>query len=62
MKNLRDDNILKLPDGYAQDVINQSRPWPFDLTEIKKKVPNAGHLWHIEHLCTVLMGELSKSH
>jgi pimeloyl-ACP methyl ester carboxylesterase len=72
-------------DGYAQDVINVSMPWPFDLTEIKKEVhvwqpeddtstppviarylksvipkchthyvPNAGHLWHIEHLCTVL--------
>ncbi len=72
-------------EGYAQDVINQSRPWPFDLSEIKKEVhvwqpeddtstppavarhlknvipkcrvhyiPNAGHFWHIEHLCTVL--------
>ena len=72
-------------DGYAQDGINVSRPWPFDLTEIKKEVhvwqpeddtstppavarhlksvipkcrvhyvPNAGHLWMIEHLCTVL--------
>jgi len=72
-------------DGYAQDVINVSRPWPFDLSEIKKEVhvwqpeddtstppavarhlksvipkchihyvPNAGHLWMIEHLCTVL--------
>ncbi len=72
-------------DGYAQDVINVSRPWPFDLSEIKKEVhvwqpeddtstppavarhlksvipkcrvhyvPNAGHLWMIEHLSTVL--------
>ena len=71
--------------GYAQDVINQARPWPFPLGDISldvevwqpeddtsvppvvgrylsrnlpntrvRFIPGAGHLWHIEHLTTVL--------
>lgn len=71
--------------GYAQDVINQARPWPFPLTGITIPVnvwqpeddtsvppvvgryfgselpdgrvhliPEAGHLWHIEHFAPVL--------
>jgi pimeloyl-ACP methyl ester carboxylesterase len=70
--------------GYAQDVINQARPWPFPLAEIRcpvdlwqpaddtsappvvaehikqvipdarvHRIPDAGHLWHIEHFATV---------
>ena len=71
--------------GYAQDVINQARPWPFPIGEILcpvdvwqplndtsvpvavaehfdsvipnveiHRVPDAGHLWHIEHFATVV--------
>jgi pimeloyl-ACP methyl ester carboxylesterase len=71
--------------GYAQDVINQARPWPFPLEEIRRpvdvwhpsddtsvpvavaehfertiprarihRIPDAGHLWHIEHFATVV--------
>lgn len=70
--------------GYAQDVINQARPWLFPLGEIRcpvdvwqpvddtsapvavaehfrqvipdarvHRIPDAGHLWHIEHFATV---------
>lgn len=71
--------------GYAQDVIDQARPWPFPLAEVRRpvevwqpiedtsvpvavaeyfeqvipdvrihRIPDAGHLWHIEHFATVV--------
>jgi pimeloyl-ACP methyl ester carboxylesterase len=82
---MSEDAVTRPAAGYAQDVINQSRPWPFDLSEINAPVsvwqpeddtsappavgrfleralpdctvhvvPRAGHLWHIEHMTTVL--------
>jgi hypothetical protein len=71
--------------GYGQDVINQSRPWPFPLDGVAvpvhlwqpvddtsappevachlgprlpdcwvRSVPDAGHLWHVDHAAIVL--------
>lgn len=42
--NIMSESTRNGSDGLAQDIINQSGPWPFDLSEIKKEV----HVWQPE--------------